>query len=72
MLIFVAWEVLQALGFGVRRLEHHKIICGLGTQGWGFAPIYVWAKNMENFGHEMDGDDRGWREKSNTSRIVEF
>jgi len=36
-----------------------RVTCGLGTQGWGFAPIDVWAKTMEHFGHEMDVDDRG-------------
>ena len=46
--------------------------CGLGTQGWGFAPIDVWAKTMEHFGHVMDGDDRGRRGESNALRIVEF
>jgi len=25
----LAWEILQALGFGVWRLEHHKVICVL-------------------------------------------
>jgi len=68
----VAWEVFQALGFGVWRLKCHKSHCGLGTQGWGFAPIDVWAKTMEHFGHVMDGDDKGWRGESNALRIIEI
>ena len=49
-----------------------QVTCGLVTQGWGFAPIDVWPKTREHFGHVMDGDDRGWRGESNATKIVKI
>lgn len=44
MLSLVAWEVLQAPGFGFGGRSDTKVICGLGTQCVGFAPKLVGVK----------------------------